>query len=197
MAVPPPPPPYENDPDFLAELAKIRSEAMSGPYSEHLIRIFHRCNEVFQLSISQLQQLTAQSHEAMVLLRPPLLDDASSRLSVLFHLQLPAQESHWSSAHTLPTGTCCSAQACYTATRRGMLIDFDAALDTSAARQSNNNVAGTLEYMAVGLAREQGPHTYRHDLESLFYVLLHAVASSCDGTLPATSRLARWASADD
>lgn len=55
---------------------------------------------------------------------------------------------------------------------RGMLIDLDLALCLgSSADGTAHHRTGTMEFMAIGaLSRE--PHTYRHDLESFFYVFL-------------------------
>ncbi|KAJ3495876.1 hypothetical protein NLG97_g3067 [Lecanicillium saksenae] len=79
-------------------------------------------------------------------------------------------------------------------TRKGLLIDFDAAIDLSRCTPTGKSFAATLEFLAVGLARGD-PNTYRHDLESFFYVLLRVVACN-KGLVPAGSRLNRWA-ADD
>lgn len=80
-------------------------------------------------------------------------------------------------------------------TRRGMLIDFDVAMDLSQRTPTGKSIAGTLQYMAAGLMKKD-PHTYRHDLESFFYVLLN-VATWNEGRLPPGSRLMRWAADDD
>ncbi len=92
---------HDNDPDFLADLAEIRDECMSGPYPEHLPRIFPRWKDGFQLSITKLIQDSATNNEAPVLLQPPPLGDTRPWLSVLFGLHLPAQESCWKSPQRL------------------------------------------------------------------------------------------------
>lgn len=38
--------------------------------------------------------------------------------------------------------------------------------------QGNENRTGTLEFMAIEILGQYGRHSYRHDLESFFYVLL-------------------------
>ncbi|KAJ6780163.1 hypothetical protein PWT90_01979 [Aphanocladium album] len=75
-------------------------------------------------------------------------------------------------------------------TRRGMLIDFDSAMDLSRRTPTGKSFVATLNFLAVGLARGD-PNTYRHDLESFFYVFLWMVACK-KGSLPASSRLTRW-----
>lgn len=55
---------------------------------------------------------------------------------------------------------------------RGLLLDLDLAvrLDATADATANHRT-GTMQFMAIGtLSRE--PHTYRHDLESFFFVFL-------------------------
>ncbi|KAJ4146997.1 hypothetical protein LMH87_001550 [Akanthomyces muscarius] len=47
-------------------------------------------------------------------------------------------------------------------TRRGMLINFDVAIDLSQHTPTARNIAGTLDYSAAGLLKEN-PYTYRHD----------------------------------
>ncbi|KAK7414093.1 hypothetical protein QQX98_007036 [Neonectria punicea] len=52
---------------------------------------------------------------------------------------------------------------------KGMLID----LDMAKMRDSGpSDQTGTLQFMAIEVLRSKGDHTYRHDLESFFYVLL-------------------------
>jgi serine/threonine protein kinase len=53
----------------------------------------------------------------------------------------------------------------------GMLIDLDLAKETGSKRSGARHKTGTMEFMAIGILR-QADHTYRHDLESLFYVIL-------------------------
>ncbi|KAL7905889.1 hypothetical protein GGI35DRAFT_471396 [Trichoderma velutinum] len=86
---------------------------------------------------------------------------------------------------------------------RGILIDFDAALDLDNAR-AVEPLVGSDGFMAIGILFGQ-PHTYRHDLESLFYVFLwlaiandreHDHAHEILEGLPETSRLRRWCSMD-
>ncbi|KAF3074319.1 hypothetical protein CFAM422_003728 [Trichoderma lentiforme] len=81
----------------------------------------------------------------------------------------------------------------------GILINFDAALDLEEARPVEQRV-GSNGFMAIGVLRGE-KHTYRHDLESLFYVFLwlaiandseHDHAHEILERLPKTSRLQKW-----
>ncbi|KAI1932670.1 hypothetical protein LOZ65_000659 [Ophidiomyces ophidiicola] len=53
----------------------------------------------------------------------------------------------------------------------GMLIDMDLSLDLSNSRTLAPSRTGTVEFMAFGVLLNSW-HTYRHDLESFFYVLI-------------------------
>ncbi|KAJ4321988.1 hypothetical protein N0V84_005035 [Fusarium piperis] len=86
---------------------------------------------------------------------------------------------------------------------RGVLIDFDQAPDLDNVR-AVEPLVGSDGFMAVGILSGR-PHTYRHDLESLFYVLLwfaigndreNAEANDILEGLPKTSRLWKWCSMD-
>jgi hypothetical protein len=86
---------------------------------------------------------------------------------------------------------------------KGVLIDFDQALDLDNVR-AVEPLIGSDGFMAIGILLGQ-PHTYRHDLESLFYVFLwlaigndhvHDDAYDILEGLPKTSRLWRWCSMD-
>ncbi|KAI1181784.1 serine/threonine-protein kinase Sgk2 [Nemania serpens] len=54
---------------------------------------------------------------------------------------------------------------------KGMLIDLDLAKGGNCIASGSRQQTGTLQFMAVGVLRGED-HTYRHDLESFFYVLL-------------------------
>ncbi|KAK4203585.1 kinase-like domain-containing protein [Triangularia verruculosa] len=79
----------------------------------------------------------------------------------------------------------------------GMLIDLDFALDL-ANPPSERKMVGSRGFMAIGILGGDD-HTYRHDLESLFYVFLW-LAICHDGAtsrhVPDTSRLHAWRGAD-
>ncbi|KAK4140596.1 uncharacterized protein C8A04DRAFT_39750 [Dichotomopilus funicola] len=86
---------------------------------------------------------------------------------------------------------------------KGVLIDFDQALDLATA-SPEQPLVGSDGFMAIGILSGQR-HTYRHDLESLFYVFLwfaigndHEHDDACDilEGLPKTSRLWKWCSLD-
>ena len=81
---------------------------------------------------------------------------------------------------------------------RGMLIDLDLAIEDS-KRTGARQMTGTMEFMAIDVLRGL-EHTYRHDLESFFYVLLWMCARrawergfQCNtGDRPRRSVLGRW-----
>ena len=52
-----------------------------------------------------------------------------------------------------------------------MLIDLDLAIQVDGGRTGARQKTGTMEFMAIEVLREFD-HTYRHDLESFFYVLI-------------------------
>lgn len=53
----------------------------------------------------------------------------------------------------------------------GMLIDEDLAKEIGSGRSGARHQTGTMEFMAIQVLQRVA-HTYRHDLESFFYVLL-------------------------
>jgi thiamine kinase-like enzyme len=86
---------------------------------------------------------------------------------------------------------------------KGILIDFNAALDLDNVRPIEPMV-GSDGFMAIGILFGQR-HTYRHDLESLFYVFLwiaiandrvHDEATDILKGIPKTSRLWKWCTMD-
>ncbi|WPJ60401.1 hypothetical protein SMAC4_13264 [Sordaria macrospora] len=54
---------------------------------------------------------------------------------------------------------------------KGMLIDLDMAKAQSSGPSGARQITGTIQFMAIEVLRNID-HTYRHDLESFFYVLL-------------------------
>jgi serine/threonine protein kinase len=55
----------------------------------------------------------------------------------------------------------------------GFLIDFDLAIDLQRSQNSGaKHRTGTFHFMAIGLLQGH-EHSYRHDLESFFYILLY------------------------
>ena len=79
----------------------------------------------------------------------------------------------------------------------GMLIDLDLALDL-ANPPSEEGLVGSEEFMAIGLLGGDN-HTYRHDLESVFYTFLW-IAICHNGTtsehIPESSCLHNWCGTD-
>ncbi|KAK0639730.1 hypothetical protein B0T16DRAFT_432400 [Cercophora newfieldiana] len=86
---------------------------------------------------------------------------------------------------------------------RGILLDLDQGLDLDNAA-SEEPLVGSDGFMAIGILSGKR-HTYRHDLESLFYVFLwlaiandhkHEDAYDILEGLPTSSRLWKWCSMD-
>ncbi|KFY94080.1 hypothetical protein V500_03420 [Pseudogymnoascus sp. VKM F-4518 (FW-2643)] len=84
---------------------------------------------------------------------------------------------------------------------KGMLIDLDTAWDTGRGPTPQGSMVGTSPFMAIGALEayvQNNPRTYRHDLESFFYVFLFIAICPReeDGSkaeaLPETSRLLQW-----
>ena len=74
---------------------------------------------------------------------------------------------------------------------RGMLIDLDLAMDVAVGPRHEGEVYGTKPFMAIGVLQRK-VHTYRHDLESFFYVLLWLAVSDMKRMPPTTSKLQEW-----
>ncbi len=84
---------------------------------------------------------------------------------------------------------------------KGVLIDLDGALDLEKGPARRGELVGSEGFMAIGILIGD-PHTYRHDLESLFYIFLWI--SICNDReydderslrhQPETSRLWGWCS---
>ncbi|CAK7274789.1 hypothetical protein SEPCBS57363_006341 [Sporothrix epigloea] len=83
--------------------------------------------------------------------------------------------------------------------RRGMLIDLDLAMVLGSGRSEARSLTGTIQFMAIEILRG-ADHTYRHDLESFFYVLLWMCARQSwhngfptqNEKAPRASCLRRW-----
>lgn len=78
---------------------------------------------------------------------------------------------------------------------RGILLDLDLALCLSSSSDATaHHRTGTMQFMAIGaLSRE--PHTYRHDLESFFYVFLWLCVHYLPGgaqVMPCPTALDAW-----
>ncbi|KAK2603987.1 hypothetical protein QQS21_003823 [Conoideocrella luteorostrata] len=81
---------------------------------------------------------------------------------------------------------------------KGMLIDLDLAKVKDSSPSGARHQTGTMQFMAVEVLRTVD-HTYRHDLESFFYVLLWMCARQSwhngfagKETPPKESRLRKW-----
>lgn len=74
---------------------------------------------------------------------------------------------------------------------RGILIDLDLAMDLNFGPARPNEIVGTRTFMAIGVL-ESRAHTYRHDLESFFYVFLWTAICGHARSPPYTSVLRRW-----
>ncbi|KAF9071408.1 hypothetical protein BDP27DRAFT_1322081 [Rhodocollybia butyracea] len=67
----------------------------------------------------------------------------------------------------------------------GVLNDFDHAIRNDVLRSPSSHRTGTAPYMAIDILRTSPPpiHQYRHDLESLYYVLVCTVCPANDPTI--------------
>jgi hypothetical protein len=77
---------------------------------------------------------------------------------------------------------------------RGMLIDLDLAKNLDDEPSGARYRTGTMQFMAIGVLNGE-PHTYRHDLESIFYVFLWTIIlypQQANPKLPTPRRLQRW-----
>ena len=74
---------------------------------------------------------------------------------------------------------------------KGILIDFDVAMNLADGPRTPSEVVGTRPFMAIGILRKRR-HTYRHDLESFLYVFLWTVIAERAENPPRTSRLRQW-----
>ena len=77
---------------------------------------------------------------------------------------------------------------------KGMLIDLDLAKELDSKPSGTRHRTGTMEFMAIEVL-EGTAHTYRHDLESFFYVFLWVIIRGNQGPnkeLLKASRLQFW-----
>ncbi|KAI1821593.1 serine/threonine-protein kinase Sgk2 [Xylaria intraflava] len=74
---------------------------------------------------------------------------------------------------------------------RGMLIDLDLAKEEGRGASGARHRTGTMEFMAIEVLLGIS-HTYRHDLEAFFYVLIWLCARRGWDRPPAATMLARW-----
>ncbi|KAK8149019.1 hypothetical protein G3M48_008496 [Beauveria asiatica] len=78
---------------------------------------------------------------------------------------------------------------------KGLLIDLDSAINLDETSEAELGVTGTMPFMAIGVLRNE-PHTYRHDLESFFYVLIWMIITDDTESPPEGSRLRHWSNDD-
>jgi hypothetical protein len=74
---------------------------------------------------------------------------------------------------------------------KGILIDLDLAKEVDSGPSGARHRTGTMEFMAIEVY-EGRAHTYRHDMESFFYVFLWVIIRCGLQEFPKTSRLRRW-----
>jgi serine/threonine protein kinase len=76
---------------------------------------------------------------------------------------------------------------------KGMLIDLDLAKELDSDQSGARHRTGTMQFMAIGVLQGSS-HTYRHDLEALFYVFLWVIIAhqESDRSLPEGSSLRDW-----
>ncbi|KAF2969955.1 hypothetical protein GQX73_g3620 [Xylaria multiplex] len=78
---------------------------------------------------------------------------------------------------------------------KGILIDLDSAIELADGLETEPEITGTRPFMAIGVLKSER-HTYRHDLESFFYVFLWTIITNHTDNPPATSKLRRWSDGD-
>jgi Fungal protein kinase len=78
-----------------------------------------------------------------------------------------------------------------------VLNDFDLAVSADIKSTSSKQRTGTKPFMAIDLLRPDPPvHIYRHDLESMFYVLIWTTSRFHNGDEIALPPLQEWANND-
>jgi serine/threonine protein kinase len=79
-----------------------------------------------------------------------------------------------------------------------VLNDFDRAVNADVQGQSSNQRTGTKPFMAIDLLTPLPPvYMYRHDLESLFYVLVWITSRFHDGVEIEEPPLGHWEDRDE
>ncbi|KAI5923465.1 FunK1 protein kinase [Camillea tinctor] len=78
---------------------------------------------------------------------------------------------------------------------QGILIDLDSAVELAEGSGTELDITGTRPFMAIGVLKSEY-HTYRHDLESFFYVFLWTIITNHAEDPPETSRLRQWSNGD-
>jgi hypothetical protein len=76
----------------------------------------------------------------------------------------------------------------------GVLNDMDLAVTVGIESTSSKQCTGTKPFMAINLLQLESPvHMYRHDLESMFYVLVWITSHCHDGKEITDAPLQEWA----
>lgn len=78
---------------------------------------------------------------------------------------------------------------------KAILIDLDSAVVLTEEPGNERGITGTRPFMAIGVLRSEH-HTYRHDLESFFYVFLWTIITNRQNSPPEPSRLRQWSNSD-
>jgi serine/threonine protein kinase len=78
---------------------------------------------------------------------------------------------------------------------KGILIDLDSAIELAEGLETGPGITGTRPFIAIGVLKSEC-HTYRHDLESFFYVFLWTIITNGTGALPESSKLLQWSRGD-
>jgi hypothetical protein len=80
----------------------------------------------------------------------------------------------------------------------GVLNDLDLAVDADVKSASSKHRTGTKPFMAIDLLRPDPPvHMYRHDLESMFYVVVWITSRFHNGEEISDPPLQQWADQGD
>ncbi|KAM3076195.1 hypothetical protein ACMFMG_006296 [Clarireedia jacksonii] len=74
---------------------------------------------------------------------------------------------------------------------KGRLIDLDLGKELDGGPSGARHRTGTMEFMAIEVLKSKS-HTYRHDLESLFYVFLWVIIRNGQEHVLNTSHLRNW-----
>ncbi|OBT92993.1 hypothetical protein VE01_08637 [Pseudogymnoascus verrucosus] len=74
---------------------------------------------------------------------------------------------------------------------KGILIDLDSAIELAELLETERGITGTRPFIAIGVLKKE-LHSYRHDLESSFYVFLWTIITNHADDPPETSKLRQW-----
>ncbi|KFZ04893.1 hypothetical protein V501_08875 [Pseudogymnoascus sp. VKM F-4519 (FW-2642)] len=74
---------------------------------------------------------------------------------------------------------------------KGILIDLDSAIELAELLETEPGITGTRPFIAIGVLKKE-LHSYRHDLESFFYVFLWTIITNHADDPPETSKPRQW-----